>query len=124
MNLYAVWGQDQLYHGLHGMRDVDVIETDDENEVYEYALELSQNVIDFYSAIYEELEREVQSECEFYEEDDEEEIKFRRDEIYDDDLDFDWAKLDKEKLPTLDCFKLSTMFSNNFDEFLEKYSIY
>ena len=67
MKIYAVWGQDQIYGGLHGMREIDVIEASNENEALDYARGLSENVISSYSNIYEQLEAEIESECEFEE---------------------------------------------------------
>lgn len=126
MKLYAIYGEDELYHGENGMRYTQIVEAESKTEVLNYADELSENVIEDFPAIYESLERDIQDECIFrgipFGEGsfDEEEI---REEIYCVDKRYGVIELNKDKLPTLDIHELDKMFSNNFEDFIEEFGI-
>ena len=65
MKLFAIYGQDEIYQGLHGMIETEICEAESEKEALTYAKELSYNVIESYSCIQEELELEWQDACDF-----------------------------------------------------------
>ena len=54
MARYLCWGADQMYGGLHGMFELDIIEGT-KQEANEVAYELSCTVIESYPEIYDEL---------------------------------------------------------------------
>ena len=125
MKLWAVWGYDDIYGGLHGMKEVEIYEGT-ENEAIEYARELADSVISSYSDIYDALEDSVREYCEdegieigvgSEEEDD------IREEIYNDDMVYGCIELDVNKLPTLDIEELEKMYYNDEDGFIEAYRL-
>lgn len=125
MKLWAVWGYDDIYGGLHGMKEVEIYEGT-ENEAIEYARELADSVISSYSDIYDALEDSVREYCEdegiemgigSEEEDD------IREEFYNDDMVYGCIELDITKLPTLDIEKLEKMYYNDEDGFIEAYKL-
>lgn len=125
MKLWAVWGYDDIYGGLHGMKEVEIYEGT-ENEAIEYARELADSVISSYSAIYDALEDSVREYCEdegiemgigSEEEDD------IREEFYNDDMVYGCIELDITKLPTLDIEELEKMYYNDEDGFIKTYGL-
>ena len=125
MKLWAVWGYDDIYGGLHGMKKVEIYEGT-ENEAIEYARELADSVISSYSDIYDALEDSVREYCEdegiemgvgSEEEDD------IREEFYNDDMVYGCIELDINKLPTLDIEELEKMYYNDEDGFIEAYRL-
>lgn len=125
MKLWAVWGYDDIYGGLYGMKEVEIYEGT-ENEAIEYARELADSVISSYSDIYDVLEDSVREYCEdegiemgvgSEEEDD------IREEIYNDDMVYGCIELDVTKLPTLDLEELEKMYYNDEDDFIEAYRL-
>ena len=125
MKLWAVWGYDDIYGGLHGMKEVEIYKGT-ENEAIEYARELANSVIISYSDIYDALEDSVREYCEdegiemgigSEEEDD------IREEFYNDDMVYGCIELDVNKLPTLDIEELEKMYYNDEDGFIEAYRL-
>lgn len=125
MKLWAVWGYDDIYGGLHGMKEVEIYEGT-ENEAIEYARELADSVISSYSDIYDALEDSVREYCEdegiemgigSEEEDD------IREEFYNDDMVYGCIELDVTKFPTLDLEELEKMYYNDEDGFIEAYRL-
>ena len=125
MKLWAVWGYDDIYGGLHGMKEVEIYEGT-ENEAIEYARELADSVISSYSDIYDALEDSVREYCEdegiemgvgSEEEDD------IREEFYNDDMVYGCIELDVTKPPTLDIEELEKMYYNDEDGFIEAYRL-
>ena len=125
MRLWAVWGCDQIYGGLHGMESIAVIEGT-EDDASEYAETLSREVIESYSSIQEYLEAQVRETCEFnnidYNEDGDD-VWFIRNEVYDEDLEYGYIELNVNKLPTLNIEELNKMYYNYREEFTDKYGI-
>lgn len=125
MQFWAVCGYDDIYGGLHGMREVDIYEGT-EYEALEYARELADSVISSYSDIYDALEDSVRKYCEdegiemgigSEEEDD------IREELYNEDMVYSCIELDVTKLPTLDIEELAKMYYNDEDDFIEAYRL-
>lgn len=123
MKLFAIFGQDCIYQGLHGMVETEICEAESEKEALTYAKELSYNVIESYSCIQEELELEWQDACDFdnIEDLDSDAAQELREEIFSQDLDYGCYELDKEKLPTLDEEELEKMLYDDFEDFVTKY---
>lgn len=125
MKLWAVWGYDDIYGGLHGMKEVGIYEGT-EDEAIEYAHELADSVVTSYSDIYDDLEESVREYCE-----DEgiemgigsEEEGDIREEVYNDDMVYGCIELDVTKLPTLDLEKLERMYYNEEDDFIKAYKL-
>lgn len=97
-----------------------------EDEAREYAIELSESVINSYSEIADELEETIKEECElnninYYE--DEDEVWSIREQVYDDDIDYEYVELDVNKLPTLNIQTLEEMFYNDKEGFLDNYRL-
>ena len=63
MKLWVVWGHDDIYGGLHGMKEIDIYEGT-EQEAINYAYELADSVVSSYSQIYDILEDSVREYCE------------------------------------------------------------
>lgn len=127
MRLWAVCGFEQLYSGLHGMIETAIIEGN-EDQAREYAIELSESVINSYSEIADRLEETIKEECElnninYYEDEDEDEVWSIREQVYDDDIDYEYVELDVNKLPTLDIEKLEEMFYDDKDSFIDAYKL-
>jgi hypothetical protein len=125
MRLWAVCGFEQMYGGLHGMIETAIIEGT-EDEAHEYAIELSESVINSYSEIADELEETIKEDCEFnninyYE--DEDEVWSIREQVYDDDIDYEYVELDVNKLPTLNIEKLEEMLYDDKDSFIDAYRL-
>ena len=125
MRLWAVCGFEQMYGGLHGMIETAIIKGT-EDEAREYAIELSESVINSYSEIADELEETVKEECEFnninyYE--DEDEVWSIREQVYDDDIDYEYIELNVNKLPTLDIETLEEMLYNDRFDFVNTYRL-
>lgn len=125
MKLWAVWGYDDIYGGLHGMKEVDIYEGT-EQEAINYAYELANSVISSYSRIYDILEDSIRECCEdegiemgigSEEEDD------IRKEFYNDDMVYGCIELDVNKLPTLDLEELEKMYYNDEDDFIKAYRL-
>lgn len=125
MRLWAVCGYDQIFGGLHGMIETAIIEGN-ENQASEYAIELSESIINSYSEIADELEETIKEECElnninYYE--DEDEVWSIREQVYDDDIDYEYVELDVNKLPTLDIETLEEMLYNDRFDFVNTYRL-
>ena len=125
MRLWAVWGYDSMFGGLYGMEETAIVEGT-EDEAREWGIELSESVINSYSEIADYLEERIKEECEFndinyYE--DEDGVWSIREQIYDEDIEFEYVELDISKLPTLDIQTLEEMFYNDKEEFLDNYRL-
>ena len=125
MSYWAVWGCDDIFGGLHGMKDIGILEGD-ENEAMQYGYELADGVISSYSQIYDALEDSVREYCEDegieMGTDSEEESNIRY-EVYEEDMVYGYIELDKEKLPTLDIDELDKLYYCDEEGFIEKYKL-
>ena len=131
MALYYVCGQDQVYQGLHGMKYEAIAEGIEQDAII-MARELSEDVISSFSEIRDVLEEEISDICSHYyidyedsftwSEDDCDKIEEIRSEVYEDDLDYFFIKLDETKIPSTDPYELEDLLNEiGSDEFLEKY---
>lgn len=126
MGIFAVWGEDAIYGGMHGMYEYEVIDAKTETEAAFYARTLSENVICSYREIEDELEEQIKEICE------EEDIEYGtetieesniRENIYDMDLQYGCVELDISKLPTFELTKLTDMFYNEDELFIKEYKL-
>ena len=124
MAYWAIKAYDDIYGGLHGMQDINIL-CGTEDEAREVASDMAFDVIDSYYDIRDALEEKVERICELEGIDlaDESEVDEVREEVYDQDAQWEIYELDRTKLPTVNTVKLRDMFYNNPDEFLEKYAI-
>ena len=121
MRLWAVCGFEQIYGGLHGMIETAIVEGN-EDQAREWAIELSESVINSYSEIADKLEETIKEECELNSIDyynDEDGVWSVREEVYDDDIDYEYVELDVNKLPTLDIETLEEMLYDDKNSFID-----
>lgn len=124
--LFVCFGADGIYGGLHGMNSYEIVESDSIDLAYEIARELSVDVIQSYHGIVDDLEAQIEEECDFYNipfgegTSEEEEI---RQETYDEDLYYEVYELDITKLPTIKINELEEMLSYDPEGFIETYKI-
>ena len=124
MAYWAIKAYDDIYGGLHGMRDMDILRGT-EDEAREVASDMALDVVDSYYDIRDALEEKVERICELegIDLEDESEVDEIRGEVYDEDAKWEIYQLDITKLPTVNTVELRDMFYNNPDDFLEKYAI-
>lgn len=124
MAYWAIKAYDDIYGGLHGMQEVEILRGT-EDEASQIASEMAGDVIDSYYDIRDALEEKVERICELegIDLEDESEVDEIRGEVYDEDVQWEIYELDITKLPTVNTMELRDMFYNNPDEFLKKYAI-
>lgn len=134
MNFYYVCASDQLFGGSLGM-SYDCIIEGNEGDAMEAGSEMSIEVIESFSCITDWLEEIVKDafydktnidlNCQDIEDCDDELLDLYtniKDEVYYDDIDYFYVLLDKEKLPTIDPYKLDDiLIKMGSEEFLETY---
>lgn len=120
MATWVIIAFDQIYGGLHGMYTEAIFEGT-EKEAKEYAEELSMEVINDYSEIYDQIEQDLEEYLDAYSIDanDEEGIETRR-FVYHDDIAYELYELD-ETLINCGIGELEEEFYNDKDAFLAKY---
>ena len=120
MATWAIIAFDELYGGLHGMFTEAVVEGTEE-EAKEYAKELSMEVIQDCSAIYDIIENDIQDYLETESIDPySNEADEIRNEFYDNDIAYELYELD-ETLINCCIGELEEKFYNDKDAFLAKY---
>ena len=124
MKIYAIWGHDVIYGGLHGMEYTDIIETEDDLDALASAELLAWDVVESFSFIQNTLEEEVEEALmELSEEEKEEKEEEIRSEIYREDLEWGAIELDKDLLPTLDLNILDDMYYNDKEGFTKEFAL-
>ncbi len=122
---WYVWGMDNIFQGQNGMIEFCIFEGT-ENEALNLGADLSDEVINFYDVIQEEIYRTTEEICA------NEGIPFNKDndqiwDIYDEVLwetrEYGCVELDKRKLPTLDLDKLTEICAEDREDFIDKYMI-
>ena len=122
MARYVVYGCDQMYGGLHGMYEMEVIDADNEEEARENAISLAFDVIQSYAEIYNALDEEAKE----YINDDmtEDEIEEMYDDVYRDDVDCYWALVDELVAGQYSTEELNKMCNRmSYGHFVRKYCI-
>ena len=117
--IYAAYIAEGIYQGLHGIEQREIIEASSLKEAHEIATEMSLELMGSYSAVYEELEAELQDEIDAN--DTEERIEELRAEIYDENVYYDLYELDEEKIKDESYKDLEEELYNDLEEFLDKY---
>ena len=117
--VYAAFIAESIYQGLHGIEQREIIEASSLTEAHEIATEMSIELMGSYSAVYEELEAELQDEIDT--DWTEKRIEELRAEIYDNNVYYDLYELDEEKIKDRSYEDLIEEFYNDSEEFLDKY---
>lgn len=117
--VYAAFIAESIYQGLHGIEQREIIEASSLKEAHEIATEMSIELMGSYSAVYEELEAELQDEIDT--DWTEKRIEELRAEIYDNNVYYDLYELDEEKIKDKSYEDLVKEFYNDPEEFLDKY---
>ena len=117
--VYAAFIAESIYQGLHGIEQREIIEASSLKEAHEIATEMSIELMGSYSAVYEELEAELQDEIDT--DWTEKRIEELRAEIYDNNVYYDLYELDEEKIKDRSYEDLIEEFYNDSEEFLDKY---
>ena len=128
MAIWAIRAYEELYGGLHGMYELDIVKGS-EDFAEGVAKEMSLSVMESYNEIFDQLEDDVEAQFDFYgydceDEVDEEGVKeYIRSEIYGQNTAWDLYELDENKLQTKDLRVLTNQFQNDEEEFLKLYAI-
>lgn len=112
----AIHAYDQTYGGLHGIEDYGVITVDSIEEAEEYGSEMSYDVINSYSDIYEEFEDSAESDGI---ERDSEEWNDYIDECVQEDIAYNIYLITKETDKSNE--ELALEFYNDKEEFIKTY---
>lgn len=63
MSKYYIFAAEDMYHGLHGMYEIDVVEVADESELDDIAVAMSYEVMESYAEIMDQLEEAAAESC-------------------------------------------------------------
>ena len=121
MTRYAIYAGDQLYGGLHGMCTHMVVECNSIEDAVLIAREESIDVIQSYSGIYETLDNDIAESIE--ENVSEDEMEEYRNDVYNEDIDYNIWLINEEKAQNFTTDELDEMFYNLPEGFIEKYCI-
>ena len=131
MARYAIFCYEQLYGGLHGMNITSVIEASSDGEVNDYCEQQACDVIDSYSDIsdtlYEEARESVATSHsidieDFCEDDYEDEFNECLQDLYQEDIAFEWSIVDEARAGQYSTEKLDEMCYNmTYDDFIKDY---
>ena len=119
MARYAIFTCDNMYGGLHGMNDRFVDEFTDTADAINCAIEHSYEVIDSYYEIYDTIDENLESMI--TEDMTEEDIENLREELRQEDVDYNIWKINEDECYRYSCEELSDMFYNMEDEFVDLY---
>lgn len=128
MTIWAIKGYEELYEGLHGVVEYEIF-GGSASEAENIGRNMSESVINSYPDVYEQLEDAVEDQFNFYDYDYEDENEAEavkdhiRNDIYSQDMAWETYELNQDKLPTKDKNILIRMFTDDEDDFLEKYAI-
>jgi hypothetical protein len=117
MERYLIYTCEQIFHGLHGINTIDVIEGDYE-EAQEFAIDSSYDLMNSYSDIQHELETSVQ---ELMADDWEEDHAWE--EVTTANLEYYLYKIDETKAKDLSTDFLNNLAHRDYDEFRNQYCI-
>ena len=96
MSVYLIWAAENKYGGLHGVYNVDVLECDSSEWADEMGRDMSYEVMTGYSNIEEDLEDEVMEIAERDGITEEEEINSLREEVYCENMTWNYWKLNED----------------------------
>jgi len=95
MARYVYYACENIYGGLHGMNICGVVEANSEDEIADIARTAAYEIIESYSCIVDNLEETI---AEYITSDmSEDDIDALRSEIYAEDIDYAWHKIDETK---------------------------
>ena len=127
MNLYYIRANDQIYGGLYGMEETEIVLCNDDNEAIDWAEDLSYRVMESYSDIYETLEERVAEICaekRICYKDEGPMVEKIRDDVYRANLNYFIDRLDPNWLPSEDIDELEDLLWEIGDEeFIKRYSL-
>lgn len=117
--IYAIVASEGMYQGSNGIDHKEIVQVRSLEEAHEIGTEMSIEVMNSYSFIYEELEEEIRNEINDKWTD--KEIEKLRKEVYDSNVYYDLYELDEEKIKNISEDELEEEFYNDLEEFLDKY---
>lgn len=129
MTRYAIFCYEQLYSGLHGMNVTGVIEANSDKEADEYCHQASLDVIESYSCIYDTFAEEVLEilRDRYYMEDAwfDDEVTATLQELYEEDVSFDWAVIDEDLAGKYSTQELDAMcYDMGYRAFVDEYCLF
>ena len=117
--LYVIYAYDEKYGGYHGMSDWSIWDCKNEEEAISIARENAMDVINSFSAIYDELENDIE---EYIDESmSESDIEQLRYDVYQEDIAYNIWKIDSDMTKEFDIWTLEKMLNYNPEDFIEKY---
>ena len=117
MARYAIYAYDAMFEGLHGMYSKIVVTCNDLAEAFDIAREESLDVIQSYTAIYEQIAEDIEA---TYGEDEFDEYY---DEYINDDVAYEVHEINEEVASEYSNEVLENMFYNDEDIFIQKYCL-
>lgn len=117
--LYVIHAFEGIFGGYHGIEDWSIWFCDNEEEAISIARENSMEVINSYGCVYEELECDIE---EWIDETmSEEDIALLREDVYEEDIDYNIWKIDSDMVKEYDINTLERWLNDNPEDFIEKY---
>ncbi len=117
--LYVIHAYDQMYAGYHGIEHWCIEECDNDKEAIEIATELSLDIIQSYSIIYEEIDQNIE-EC-ITDDMSEDEIEEFYNDAYNEDIDYNIWVIKEDIVKDYDIESLENMLYRDPEDFIEKY---
>lgn len=123
MSIYLIHAYEETYSGLHGMEDYDIVETDSLDTLRDYGHEMSLDVMESYGCIEEVLYQDALEWAEEmgYEEDDEEFSDYL-DELHEDNVAYEYWKLNDE-YTTIQYWDMLRKSNGDWEEIRDKYAV-
>lgn len=120
--LVAIHSYEDTYHGIHGYETREIYEADDMRDAYDFARELSLDIITGYSVFEDEITDIIASEYNLDEEENESEYEEIYWDIVESKILFNVWPLKEEKVKNYDIDTLYKMYCNNPGEFLKEFA--
>lgn len=117
--LYVIHAFDEQYGGFCGIEDWSICDCENEVEANSIAWDISMDIINSFSCIYEELEATVEDNI--FDDMSKDDIEQLRSDIYEEDVAYDIWKVDKDIAKEYDIDILENMLNNDPEGFIEKY---
>ena len=117
--LYVIHAFEGIYGGYHGIEDWSIWPCDNEEEAISIARENSIEVISSYGCVYEELECDIETWID--ETMSEEDIALLREDIYEEDIDFNIWKINSDMVKEYDIETLERWLNDDPEKKKKKY---
>ena len=121
---YYIFAADDMYQGLHGMYEVDIVEVADESELNDIAVAMSYEVMESYGEIMERLEDATAESCDC--DGDSEEFDQAYEDAFEDvcadDLYYYWYKI-KPEFCGYTCDDLKVVAVDSYEDFEKDYCV-